>query len=146
MGGVVLPLLWMIFDIFSFADFPLHPAAFAFGCAVLVAGLWLLKRSHEDLGTNWSVSLEVKENHTLTSEGVYKYIRHPMYSSLFLYSASQAFLLPNWIVGPAGVVTFALLYFLRVGSEEQMMREKFGQDYEAYMRRTNRLIPSYRPF
>jgi protein-S-isoprenylcysteine O-methyltransferase Ste14 len=50
-------------------------------------------------------------------------------------------LLSNWIVGPAGIVTFAALYFLRVGREEKMMLQKFGPEYEAYISQTNRVIP-----
>jgi protein-S-isoprenylcysteine O-methyltransferase Ste14 len=141
LGGVILPLLWMAFDTFSFANYPLHPFSFATGLALLICGLWLFKRSHDDLGTNWSVSLQVKESHQVIKNGIYKAIRHPMYSSLFLYSSAQIFLLPNWIVGPAGVVTFAILYFGRVKSEEAMMLDKFGDEYRAYMASTKRLIP-----
>jgi len=140
-GGVLLPALWMIFDIFSFADYPLHPAMFAAGIVLLALGLWLFKRSHDDLGTNWSVSLELRENQNLVTSGVYKHIRHPMYSSLFLYSAAQAFLLPNWITGPAGIATFAVIYFGRVRSEEKMMLDKFGAEYEFYIKSSKRVIP-----
>jgi protein-S-isoprenylcysteine O-methyltransferase Ste14 len=141
LGNVVLPALWIIFDIFQFADYPLYPAAFAVGAILLGVGLWLFKRSHDDLGTNWSVSLEVRENHQIIKKGIYKRIRHPMYSSLFLYTGAQIFLVPNWIIGPAAIMTFAILYFCRVGFEEKMMSDEFGQEYEAYMRETNRLIP-----
>jgi protein-S-isoprenylcysteine O-methyltransferase Ste14 len=34
-----------------------------------------------------------------------------------------------------------LLFTLRVGPEEKMMREEFGADYDAYASRTNRLVP-----
>jgi len=137
----VLPFLWIIFDLFRFADYSLSPGAFASGVTILILGLWLFKRSHDDLGENWSVSLEIRESHRIIKQGVYKNIRHPMYSSLFLYSAAQAFLLPNWIIGPAGVVAFAVLYFGRVRSEEKMMTEKFGEEYIAYAKSTKRLIP-----
>jgi protein-S-isoprenylcysteine O-methyltransferase Ste14 len=83
------------------------------------------------------VSLEIRENHQLVSGGVYKLIRHPMYSSLFLYSASQAFLLPNWIIGPAGVITFTVLFLLRLRSEGQMMLDKFGPVYGAFENKRN---------
>lgn len=140
-GGVVLPILWMLFDIFSFANYALTPEALACGIATYAIGLWLFKRAHEDLGTNWSVSLELKENHQLVTQGIYKYIRHPMYSALFVITCAQIFLLSNWIVGPAGIFTFALMYLLRVRSEEKMMLEKFGREYEAYMQTSKRLVP-----
>ena len=50
-------------------------------------------------------------------------------------------IIPNWIVGPSYLVTFGVLYLLRVDAEERMMREEFGAEYEAYMARTKRLIP-----
>jgi protein-S-isoprenylcysteine O-methyltransferase Ste14 len=140
-GSVLLPALWMIFDIFPFANYPLSPLALVCGIAIYSVSLWFFKRTHEDLGVNWSVSLEIKENHQLVTQGIYKHIRHPMYSSLFLYSAGQIFLLSNWIVGPAGIITFAVMYLLRVRSEEKMMLDKFGTEYEAYMKTSKRLIP-----
>jgi protein-S-isoprenylcysteine O-methyltransferase Ste14 len=54
---------------------------------------------------------------------------------------AQLLLLPNWIAGPAGLIGFGILFFFRVGREEQMMLETFGEDYRAYMQRTARLIP-----
>jgi protein-S-isoprenylcysteine O-methyltransferase Ste14 len=50
----------------------------------LVIGLWLFYRSHADLGTNWSITLEIREQHRLITQGVYRRIRHPMYSALGL--------------------------------------------------------------
>jgi protein-S-isoprenylcysteine O-methyltransferase Ste14 len=63
-------------------------------------GLWLFAKSHADLGTNWSLTLEVREKHQLVTHGIYRALRHPMYSALLLYSLGQALVVPNWIVGP----------------------------------------------
>jgi protein-S-isoprenylcysteine O-methyltransferase Ste14 len=139
--GFFLPLVWVLSDVFAFADYPLHVVPYVAGVACLVLGLWLFYRSHVDLGTNWSVTLEVRENHQLVRHGVYRSIRHPMYSSFFLYSLGQALVLPNWVAGPAYLVAMALLFALRLVPEERMMREAFGEDYEAYMASTKRLVP-----
>jgi protein-S-isoprenylcysteine O-methyltransferase Ste14 len=136
-----VPLVWIATRWLAFADYPLRPAAFAAGVALLAWGLWLLHRSHADLGTNWSVTLELREQHRLVTTGVYERIRHPMYAALFLYSIGQALALPNWIAGPSYLAAFGLLYALRVGREERMMREAFGRDYDDYAARTRRLVP-----
>jgi protein-S-isoprenylcysteine O-methyltransferase Ste14 len=139
--GFFIPLIWTFSRWLAFADYPLHPAAFGAGLVLLAAGLWLLHRSHADLGTNWSVTLEVREQHHLVTGGVYRRVRHPMYAALFLYSIGLGLALPNWIAGPSYLATFGLLYALRVGAEERMMRETFGRAYEDYAARTRRLVP-----
>ena len=104
-------------------------------------GLWLFARSHADLGTNWSITLEVREKHQLVTQGIYRALRHPMYSALLLYSLGQALVVPNWIAGPSYAVAMALLFAFRLGPEERMMLEEFGKEYEAYIGRTKRLVP-----
>jgi protein-S-isoprenylcysteine O-methyltransferase Ste14 len=64
-----------------------------------------------------------------------------MYTAFWLMGLGQAFLLPNWIAGLAGLVGISVLFFLRVGKEERMMVETFGEEYRAYMARTKRIIP-----
>ena len=76
----------------------------------------------------WSVTLELRENHRLITQGVYRYVRHPMYAALFLYSIGQALVLPNWLVGPSYLVAFGILFALRIGAEERMMLETFGDE------------------
>src|SRR5580700_2493492 len=79
----ILPLVWAASRFLAFADYPLHHLPYALGLVFLAAGLWLFHRSHADLGTNWSITLQVRENHRLITSGVYARDRHPMYSALF---------------------------------------------------------------
>jgi protein-S-isoprenylcysteine O-methyltransferase Ste14 len=136
-----LPLVWIFVPVFRFADYALRPLPYAAGLLCFALGLWLFHRSHADLGANWSITLEVRESHRLITEGIYRHIRHPMYSALFLYSIGQALVLPNWVVGPSYLAAFGLLFFLRLRPEERMMREEFGREYEEYCARTKRIVP-----
>jgi len=136
-----LPLIWAFIPGPVFADYPLRPLPFGAGVLLFAYGLWIFYRSHADLGINWSISLEVREEHRLVTGGIYRHVRHPMYLSLFLYSLGQALVVPNWMVGPSYLVAFSLLFALRVGREERMMLEVFGKDYHSYMARTRRLLP-----
>ncbi len=111
----------------------------------MLAALWLFWRSHADLGLNWSVTLEIRKEHQLITNGVYRSIRHPMYAAIWLFSLAQALLLANWLAGPAALVTFAPMYLLRTPREERMMCEIFGQEYRDYMARTGRLFPRLTP-
>ena len=139
--GFIVPLIWVVSPAFSFAEYALRSGPLVGGVACLIIGLWLFYRSHADLGTNWSLSLEVREQHQLITQGVYRRIRHPMYTALLLYSIGQALVIPNWVAGPANLIAFTILLTLRLGAEERMMREGFGNEYAAYSARTKRLIP-----
>jgi len=139
--GFLLPLLWVATRVLEFADHALRPAAFAGGIPCLAAGLWLLYRSHADLGSSWSITLELHAGHALVTRGVYRRVRHPMYAALLCYACGQALLLPNWFAGPAYLVAIALMVAFRLGPEERMMREAFGEDYVRYAARTRRLVP-----
>lgn len=140
-SGFFIPILWMTTPLLAFADYPLRPAAYWTGVACLAVGLWIFWMSHRDLGTNWSITLEIRENHRLVTNGVYRIVRHPMYSALGLYSVGQALALPNWVAGPSYLVPLGILFAFRVRHEERMMRDQFGADYVTYASRTKRLIP-----
>jgi protein-S-isoprenylcysteine O-methyltransferase Ste14 len=140
-GLGILPAVYVFINAPAFADYAFRPWQAWLGAAVFAAALWLFYRTHKDLGRNWSVTLEVRERHTLVTDGVYSRVRHPMYSAFWLWALAQALLLPNWIAGPAGFVGFGTLFFLRVGREEALMIETFGDEYRRYMARTARVLP-----
>jgi protein-S-isoprenylcysteine O-methyltransferase Ste14 len=139
--GFFVPLVWVASPAFSFAEYPLHLGPLVAGVVCFIVGLWLFHRSHADLGTCWSVTLEVRENHRLVTQGIYRRVRHPMYAALFLYAIGQALALPNWLAGPSYLVSFGILFALRVRAEERMMLETFGNEYAAYMANTKCLVP-----
>jgi protein-S-isoprenylcysteine O-methyltransferase Ste14 len=138
---LLLPLLYLFTPLLAFADYRLPAFAPWCGTATMLASLWLFYRSHADLGQNWSVSLELREGHQLVSHGVYQFVRHPMYASIWLWAIAQGLLLQNWFAGWSVVPAFAAMYFLRTPREEQLMCELFGEEYREYMRRTGRLFP-----
>jgi protein-S-isoprenylcysteine O-methyltransferase Ste14 len=111
------------------------------GVGCLLLSFWVFHRSHADLGTNWSRTLELRENHRLVTRGVYRSIRHPMYTGIYLYAVAQGLLLPNWIAGPACFAAFTVMFACRLCAEERMMVDRFGEDYERYRGRTKRLVP-----
>jgi protein-S-isoprenylcysteine O-methyltransferase Ste14 len=127
----------------GFADHTRPGWIIMLGILLIPAALLMFRLTHKALGRNWSVSLQLKDEHKLITEGVYARIRHPMYSAFWLWALAQALILPNWVAGFAGILGFGTLYLLRVGPEEQMMLDGFGDDYRAYMGRTGRLWPKF---
>lgn len=140
-GLGVLPLLYVATGFPAFADYAFRPVQAWLGAVVAVAALVMFRLTHKALGRNWSVSLDLRETHKLVTHGVYARVRHPMYTAFWLWAAAQALLLPNWVAGLAGLVGFGTLYVFRVGREERLMLDAFGDEYRAYMGRTARLLP-----
>jgi len=142
-SGLLVPLLYLFTPLFKFAHYQLPAFVPPIGAVVMIVAIWLFWRSHADLGLNWSATLEIRKDHQLVTRGVYQRIRHPMYTAIFLFSAAQATLLPNWVAGFSALVPFTLLYVVRRPREEQMMCNIFGDEYRTYMQRTGRLIPRF---
>jgi protein-S-isoprenylcysteine O-methyltransferase Ste14 len=141
LGLVVMPIVWRLGIFSGLADRSQSVVSLVFGGVTGVVFLWLFRRSHKDLGRNWSVTLEVREGHQLVTGGVYAHVRHPMYASFFLWGLAQALLIPNWIAGLSGLIAVLALYAVRQSREEAMMRQTFGTEYDVYCARTKRLIP-----
>ncbi|GAA3717311.1 protein-S-isoprenylcysteine O-methyltransferase [Microlunatus aurantiacus] len=131
-GVGVLPLVYVFAPLLRVADYRLPTWMGWMGAVVFTFGLWILWRAHAGLGRYWSDSLQLREGQQLVTSGIYRRIRHPMYAFGWLLAIAQVLLLWNWIAGWSGVVAFALLYFLRVPREEQMMIDQFGEHYRAY--------------
>jgi len=140
-GLWIIPLVYALTGFPAALDRPLIPAVAILGVIALCGALFLFYRSHADLGRNWSISLQIRNEHRLVTTGIYRLVRHPMYSSFFLLAVAQILLLPNWFAGAAGLVGVGILYAFRVRQEERMMVERFGADYQEYMAHTARLIP-----
>ena len=140
-GLGILPLIYIATAIPRFAAYTFHPVQAWLGVLFAIAALVMFQLTHRALGRNWSISLDVREGHQLITDGIYRRVRHPMYSAFWLWAVAQALLLPNWVAGFAGLVGFGTLFFGRVAREERMMLETFGDSYREYMGRTGRLFP-----
>src|SRR5215210_6338807 len=98
--GLVLVGMVLVLFVYAFtpgldrADYRSSPEtrgrADVVGMAILAAALWLFWGSHTDLDRNWSPSLQLREGHSLVTEGVYRLIRHAMYVSQWLWGIAQA--------------------------------------------------------
>jgi protein-S-isoprenylcysteine O-methyltransferase Ste14 len=140
-GLGVVPFVYIATSFPRLAAYGFQPSRAWLGLLFAAASLLMFQLTHRALGRNWSVSLDVREGHQLVTDGIYRKIRHPMYTAFWLWAVAQALLLPNWVAGFSGIVGFGILFFGRVFREEQMMLETFGDRYRAYMTRTYRIIP-----
>lgn len=140
-GLGLLPGIWVFAGLPSALDYSPDPLMFAIGIGLFCVSLALFRLTHKALGVMWSNSLDLREGHQLITTSIYSNLRHPMYSAFWLWALAQAFLLPNWLAGFAGLVGFGTLFFLRIGQEEKMMEMEFGETYREYVKKTKRIIP-----
>ena len=143
-GLGLIPFAYIATGFPAALDQAFSPARAVLGLLLFVAALALFYATHKALGRNWSVTLAVREEHALVTGGVYRFVRHPMYSAFWMWAIAQALTLQNWVAGFAGIVGFGTLYLFRVGREEAMMRETFGPQWDAYAARTPRVVPFLR--
>ena len=140
LGGLVLPLMalgpWLSSFSYTLRDWVSWMGVLVMGCASLLH--W---RAHADLGRNYSATVLVRERQSLVTDGVYAWMRHPIYASLWLIVIAQPLLVHHWIYGLSGLPTFALLFFHRLRREEGMMISAFGDQYRDYMRQVGGVIP-----
>ena len=124
----------------KWATLPLPTWSRWIGVGLSAVAAPLLLWTHQALGKNWSVPLEIREQHTLVTSGPYRWVRHPMYTTFFLQGLASLLVSANWVIGGSflfqGIVAPS-----RVGEEEALMIEEFGDQYRAYMERTGRFLP-----
>lgn len=92
------------------------------------------------IGSGISPTSGTRKEHKLVTNGIYKYIRHPLYtfgSSLFI---SFGMIADNWFIALLGVFAFVMMA-IRTPKEEANLIEKFGDEYREYMKRTGRFLP-----
>ena len=107
---------------------------------LILLALIIFWRSHADLGLNWSPSLEIRKEHKLVTHGIYRYIRHPLYTIGSSLIISFGMMADNWFIAMFGVLAFILMA-IRTPKEEANLIEKFGDEYREYMKHTGRFLP-----
>ena len=125
----------------AWADIPLPPGARWAGLALGCVNLPLLWWIEAALGKNFNTTLHLREGHTLVTGGPYRWVRHPMYTSLFVFTLAVLLASANWLIGLPGLIALTVIVVNRIDAEETLMIAQFGDEYRQYMQRTGRFLP-----
>ena len=110
------------------------------GAGLMAAAVPLVYWVFSSLGRNVTPTVMTRREHTLVTHGPYRRVRHPLYSSAYLFLAGLVLLSGNlWLAGVVVLTCIPLL--LRTPLEEAALIERFGDEYRAYLRRTGRYLP-----
>ena len=146
---------WLTFWLFSFSfiitvaltffdHFKLNILTFnyelIFGL-VLVGGIVLRLLCRIWLRRFFSIHIKIRKDHEVVKKGLYKYVRHPMYTSILLIFIGFAGIFSS-ILGILSTFVFILpVILIRIHREEYYLKKKTKERYEDYQRHTKKLIP-----
>src|SRR5262249_29585117 len=142
--AVLLPAEWLLLPILIALRIgeieaewlPLRVA----GLSVGLAGGGVLALSSVGLGRFMIHEAAVRDDHALVRAGPYRFVRHPVYAgylALLLGSGVASLNICLWLLWPVSFIGI----LIQAASEEELLGERFGQDYECYVHRTGRLVP-----
>ncbi len=111
------------------------------GMLIILLGLLLRLWTRLTIGGMYSGYVHIRVHHVLVTDGPYHYVRHPGYAGFLLMALGLAVGYSSWI----GLAAIPLLLLpglaYRMGVEERMLKERFGEEYQDYTHKTRALIP-----
>lgn len=143
--GIAFGVAWMpprkLFTPFLPIDWRAQYFVAAIIVLLVLASLIFVAAAVRTLGKQWSLQARVLEHHELIRRGPYGIVRHPIYTGMFgmliASSLAQGHLL--------GLVIASVVYYLgtvmRIRSEEKLLREQFGREYDKYASEVPAFIP-----
>jgi protein-S-isoprenylcysteine O-methyltransferase Ste14 len=144
LGGLFIWLSPIVYAVhpgwLSWSAMGLPEAARWLGALAAVSMVVLLRWMFVSIGTGITSTVATRRKHVLVTSGPYRWMRHPLYTFGTVFFLGMATLIDSWFLAVLALAAAALLVH-RTSSEEQHLIEKFGEDYQAYMRRTGRFLP-----
>ncbi len=110
------------------------------GLSFCVTGAFIACWSRYKLGKNWSMSIQGKDGHELIQDGLYKFIRHPIYTGLLLLFIGNTLIVGDYR-GIIAVLIVFISFWFKIIKEEKLLTGIFGKQYTDYQKRTKALIP-----
>jgi protein-S-isoprenylcysteine O-methyltransferase Ste14 len=110
------------------------------GLVIQAAFTLLAVWARRHLGLYWSGEITIKIDHRLVQSGPYRWLRHPIYTSILGMTVGAAIVSGQWHA-IFGLVLLFYAYWRKITLEETNLRKAFGLAYDEYCRHTWALIP-----
>lgn len=108
---------------------------------VMILGLALRTWSVYTLGNYFTMHLSIQKGHKIIRSGPYKYFRHPSYVGAFLTYIGTSVFLHAWFSLILAAIILPIAWVRRIHHEEELLIEKFGEEYKSYCKSVKRAIP-----
>lgn len=142
-AGSALIWIWRRPLFTPLASFPM-PLSFAVPAAaviIAIGSVWFSRLALKTLGRQWSFVAGVTSQHKLIQEGPYAVIRHPLYACFFALTLATGMVWAEPLGLLAGSVVFWIGVWIRVRTEENLLRETFGLEFERYVKNVPAFFP-----
>ncbi len=114
-------------------------AGIGLGLICLPLFYWLFS----SIGSGISPTSATRQQHQLVTRGPYRWVRHPLYTIGTILFLAFGLIADSWFLMLLGLIVFIIMA-IRTPKEEANLIEKFGKEYEDYMKRTGRFLPRLR--
>ena len=143
--GMSYGLVWgvrrtMFTPIFSGSE-PISILAGLLAICAAVGSVWLITMAVKTLGKEWSLTARLVEGHKLATSGPYAFVRHPIYTGMLGMLLATGLAISHWAAILVALVIFFIGTTIRVRSEERLLREAFGEQFENYARSVRAIVP-----
>ncbi|ODQ81828.1 hypothetical protein BABINDRAFT_160060 [Babjeviella inositovora NRRL Y-12698] len=120
-----------------------HPYVTTIGFVLVVAGQVLRYQAMATAGRSFShlIAVEKKNSHTLVTDGVYRFSRHPSYAGFYWWAIGTQLMLLNPVCLAGFAVVLWRFFNRRIEVEERYLVQFFGQRYNVFKKSTGTLIP-----
>jgi protein-S-isoprenylcysteine O-methyltransferase Ste14 len=143
--GVAYGVVWGVhrapFTPLGSAGGPVEVATSVLAMCAAVGSVSLITAAVKTLGKEWSLTARLVEGHKLATTGPYAYVRHPIYTGMLGMLVATGLAISHWAALLAALVIFFVGTIIRVRSEERLLREAFGEQFDDYARRVPAIVP-----
>ena len=149
---LIFRILMPISVIFSFLVAYADPWKFAldsdklyfldfFAVLLFIAGIVLRWGAIFSLKKAFTVKVSILKDHELKKDGLYKWIRHPSYTGMYIYGLGYALSFHSILCIVLIISAVCISTHLRIKVEEKVLESHFGESYLEYKRKSWKLFP-----
>jgi protein-S-isoprenylcysteine O-methyltransferase Ste14 len=145
----VIPVLlafWLMFDnsltFLNARIFPENPLVLWIGLLLTALGIGICIWARLSLGANWSGIVTLKQDHELVRKGLYRWIRHPIYTGILVGFIGTAMIKDHaraWV----GFAVLLLSFYFKARREENFLRQEFGEGFDEHLKHTGMFLPKW---
>jgi len=135
--GRTLYLPWLHFRLL-----PSLPAIWWAGLSLTLLGVGFAIWARLSLGSNWSGTVTLKDDHELIRKGLYSRVRHPIYSGILLGVIGTG-MIHGQLRDLLGFLLLYASFYFKARREESFLQQEFGPNFAEHQRQTGMFLPKF---